>query len=252
MKKLKDLKNMKPKTLLGYAAKQIKNCKFLDNDLRWAILNFSFSLLILVISISIIIANESLKNVNLLSILVYAVYLPLALTHIFFSGLLSLITVKNDLNDFYKKWYFYLPIATIFIEAVVLPIPLNFSTRNISNTGVLWSIIIFAFAIVILTIIHFLKIYKLTLNDSYDVLNSDEVYTASSEKEDVKQEINNEPIKADIEPIKADIIKENNDIENTETNDNKYEIVNEPIKVDVTNDDNDSNNIVEKDESKWY
>ena len=182
MKNLKDLKNTKSGSIKRTILKSIKKTKFLNNELKWVILNFSFSLLILIICISSMISTN---NGNLPKILVYGVYLPLALAHISFSVILSLIAIKSDTPNFYKKWYFYLPLVSILIESIVLPIPLNLITQNNGNAGVLWSTVIFGFAVIILAIVHFSVIYKNNLNDMSVVLpEEDEEF----ERKEVKQE----------------------------------------------------------------
>lgn len=184
MKNLKDLKNAKGGSIKTNIIKNIKKIKFLNNEIKWVILNFSFSLLILIISISSMISIGS----NLSKILVYGVYLPLALTHISFSIILSLIAIKLDTPNFYKKWYFYLPLISIVIESIVLPIPLNFITRNYNNAGVLWSTVVFGFIVIILSIIHFSIIYKNNLND-LSVIDSNE--NDNVEKKETKVEPSN-------------------------------------------------------------
>ena len=74
-----------------------------------------------------------------------------------------------------------MPLISIFIEVVILPIPLNLITRTTINAGMLWSVLIFGFIDLALGVANFLGIYKINLNDSTYVISSEETEKDSLE-----------------------------------------------------------------------
>lgn len=160
----------------------INKSSFLDGEVKWGLLNFVFNLLVLIICIGCIIASgQTNTNRSIIIGLVYGAYIPAALASIVFSCIVSLSTWKQHHNRSWKIWYFYLPLISIFIEVVILPIPLNLITRTTINAGMLWSVLIFGFIDLALGVANFLGIYKINLNDSTYVISSEETKKDSLE-----------------------------------------------------------------------
>lgn len=137
---------------------------FFISQVKWSFLNFILSLLALIFCVSIIVSSSS-SSALVPTILVYAGYLPSVLACIVMTGILTISTIVNNQLNFYKLWWFYLPLVAIFLQIVVLPIPLNMITHAQMNAGILWSILIFAFVALACAIINFLVIYKINLKD---------------------------------------------------------------------------------------
>ena len=173
---------MKSDDIKEKVANVINKSSFLDGEIKWGLLNFIFNLLVLIICIGCIIASgQTNTNRSVIIGLVYGAYLPAALASIVFSCIVSLSTWKQHHNRSWKIWYFYLPLISIFIEVVILPIPLNLITRMAINAGMLWSILVFGFINLALGVANFLGIYKINLNDLTYVVSNEEMEKDSLE-----------------------------------------------------------------------
>lgn len=168
---------------------KVKNKKLFKNEVILAVFNFSLTLVTFIVSIAIMIASKSSQLTNI--ILVYALYLPVAILNILLCCFLLISMVLNHPDKFKKMWFFYLPIGIIFIEIFILPIMLSLiawlKIEQI-NAGILWSQIVFAFAVLLLAILNLVFVYKSTLDNL--------VYVTSNEDEEKpKKDNKNKPIK---------------------------------------------------------
>lgn len=102
---------------------KVKNKKLFKNEVILAVFNFSLTLVTFIVSIAIMIASKSSHLTNI--ILVYALYLPVAILNILLCCFLLISMVLNHPDKFKKTWFFYLPIGIIFIEIFILPIMLS-------------------------------------------------------------------------------------------------------------------------------
>lgn len=172
---------------------KVKNKKLFKNEVILAVFNFSLTLVTFIILIAITIASKSshLTNVNVNVILVYALYLPVAILNILLCCFLLISMVLNHPDKFKKTWFFYLPIGIIFIEIFILPIMLSLiawlKIEQI-NAGILWSQIVFAFTILLLAILNLVFVYKSTLDNLVYV-------TSNEDEENPKKDNKNKPIK---------------------------------------------------------
>ena len=86
-------------------------------------------------------------------------------------------TAINHFDKFKKLWFFYLPFCTIFLVIFILPIPLSLiawlKPENI-NAGMLWSLIIFGFICLLLSILNLIFVYKNNLNSLIYVTSNEE------------------------------------------------------------------------------
>lgn len=155
---------------------KIKNKKIFKNEIVLAVFNFALTLVTLIVLIAIMIASKSSNHITNI-ILVYALYLPIVLVNILLSVFISFSTAINHFDKFKKLWFFYLPFCTIFLEIFVLPIPLSLiawlKPENI-NAGMLWSLIIFGFICLLLSILNLIFVYKNNLNSLIYVTSNEE------------------------------------------------------------------------------
>ena len=168
---------------------KVKNKKLFKNEVILAVFNFSLTLVTFIVLIAIMIASKSSHLTNV--ILVYALYLPVAILNILLCCFLLISMVLNHPDKFKKTWFFYLPIGIIFIEIFILPIMLSLiawlKIEQI-NAGILWSQIVFAFIVLLLAILNLVFVYKSTLDNL--------VYVTSNEDEEKpKKDNKNKPIK---------------------------------------------------------
>lgn len=178
----------------------IDKAKFLDQEFKWNLINFIITCATLIAAITSIVTTTSSTDKSVTLGLVYGFYLPFALANCILSVIVALCCVKKDAKSFWKQWYFYMPLTIIFIEAVVLPIPLNLITWANVNGGMMWSIIIFAFLAVFAAFAIFIWIYKETLTDQTYVLadGSEDNKPNEPEKNEAKDDNKNiiiDPVK---------------------------------------------------------
>lgn len=168
---------------------KVKNKKLFKNEVILAVFNFSLTLVTFIVSIAIMIASKSSHLTNV--ILVYALYLPVAILNILLCCFLLISMVLNHPDKFKKTWFFYLPIGIIFIEIFILPIMLSLiawlKIEQI-NAGILWSQIVFAFTVLLLAILNLVFVYKSTLDNLVYV-------TSNEDEENPKKDNKNKPIK---------------------------------------------------------
>lgn len=164
--------------------RKIDNCTFLDNEIKMGLINFVVCLLILITCVACVLSSNQNNTSNSVVIgLVYGLYLPLAIVNIGSCCLVSLSTIKKYKKQALKVWFFYLPLVIIFLELIVLPIPLTFLAWTKINPGILWSIIVFASICLGCGIANFLGIYKTNLTDlSYTIQDENKDEKPSSDQ----------------------------------------------------------------------
>lgn len=128
-----------------------KNNKYVRNNKLWILINSIASISILIFCVATMVSTS--PNQSIIYGFVYAGYLLSAITSIICCLLIIVNFIFVYKNDFFKKWYFYLPCLMILFEIIVLPIPLNFATQGNFNSGVVWSILIFSFCVMVLGLI---------------------------------------------------------------------------------------------------
>lgn len=180
----------------------IDKTKFLEQEFKWNLINFIVTCATLIAAITSIVTTTSSTDKSVTLGLVYGFYLPFALANCILSVIVALCCVKKDTKSFWKQWYFYMPLTIIFIEAVILPIPLNLITWAKVNGGMMWSIIIFAFLAVFAAFAIFIWIYKETLTDQTYVLadGSEDNKPSGPEKKEAKTKDDDK--KMVVDPVK--------------------------------------------------
>lgn len=181
---------------------KIDKTKFLEQEFKWNLINFIITCATLIAAITSIVTTTSSTDKSVTMGLVYGFYLPFALANCILSVIVALCCVKKDAKSFWKQWYFYMPLTIIFIEAVILPIPLNLITWANVNGGMMWTIIIFAFLAVFAAFAIFIWVYKSTLTDQAYILNDEpeENNPHGPEKKEAKAKEDNRSITVD--PVK--------------------------------------------------
>ncbi len=145
----------------------LKNNKYIRNNKIWILINAISSISILIFCIATMVSSNS--NQSIIYGFVYAGYLLSAITSIISCILIIINFIFVYKNDFFKKWYFYLPCIMILFEIIVLPIPLNFATQGNFNSGVVWSLLIFSFCVMVLGLILLVLQFSVFCEDNSDL-----------------------------------------------------------------------------------
>ena len=165
----------------------LKNNKYIRSNKLWILINAIFSISILIFSIATMVSSNA--NQTIIYGFVYIGYLISAITSVISCSLIIFNFILNDKNDFFKKWYFYLPCVMILFEVIVLPIPLNLATRSNFNSGVVWSILIFSFCVMLMGLI--LLVLQFNIFDGMDDENIQFPEPKDDNKKIIKDENNN-------------------------------------------------------------
>lgn len=162
----------------------------IKKDTLITIINFILSLILFIILIALIVSSSN-ANEAVIKMLIYAGFLPLVILNTIFSIFIISSVIFHNKNDWYKIWWFYLPIALIVCEIIVLPIPISFINRLDANSGVLWSILIFSFVILLASGINLVNIYKENFSKiTYVVENNIDNNDQSSSNNDSNNDLN--------------------------------------------------------------
>lgn len=144
-----------------------KNNKYIRNNKLWILINSIASISILIFCVATMVSTS--PNQSIIYSFVYVGYLLSAITSIICCSLIIVNFIFIYKNDFFKKWYFYLPCLMILFETVVLPIPLNFAIQGNFNSGVVWSILIFSFCVMVLGLILLVMQFSIFCENNIDL-----------------------------------------------------------------------------------
>lgn len=243
----------------------INKSKIFEQEFKWNLINFIITCATLVAAITTIVTTTSSSDKSIALGLVYGFYLPFALANCIISMIVAICYIRKEPKAFWKQWYYYMPLTIIFIEAIILPIPLNLVTRVTVNGGMMWSIIIFAFLAVFAAFASFIWIYKATLTDQSYILDSESDNDNPNElekdevkiNEDVNKSLVVEPTKEEQEVTQlpaetATTLPYIGEVQNNDSNfTNQYDNVNN-LETDVSHEDkkDDTTSINDNDEDK--
>ncbi|MDE5617317.1 MAG: hypothetical protein K2I36_00495 [Ureaplasma sp.] len=186
----------------------LKNNKYIRSNKLWILINTIFSISILIFSIATMVSSNT--NQTIIYGFVYIGYLISAIISVISCSLIIFNFILDDKNEFFKKWYFYLPCLMILFESIVLPIPLNFATRSNFNSGVVWSILIFSFCVMIIGLILLVLQFSI-----FNEIDNDTIQSPES-KDDSKKMIRD--IENNNLSSSSDFSSTNNSIHNNESN----------------------------------